>query len=612
MAVYEDKVTLKDEVSKPAQAAGASMTQLASGILDAKNMIGSAMSGIYTAFAHLTAGNFAGLFRQIGSSAAQLALHLNSVVPGLGTLASTAITIATAGGAWVLDTGKKFLQWGIEMTEGRKRAIALFDALGQGEIAGKDVTKAIGDMADRTGMATSFFKPLAKELLIMGHRTVPDLKREMLAAASAQALMGEGGAGAYLSLAKRLAHAEEGTDQLKMSAKRLDSQLQEIGLSSSDMAKKMGLSLADFEKQLKAGKISASEWGSAIREAIITKGKGPLAEFGTSLEAIGNRFMRGFNKLFAQVDASPLLNRLNELVSGFVGTDAAAKGMGDALNGVFKFAAEAVEWLVIAFLDAAIWILGAIASVRDFFRETGEGKVIIDYLAASFEAFGVVVDVVAAGLEPIVWTLKQIGKAYEGLKEFFGGGPKAKPAAGKPLASMQSEMDTDMFRESEGLETGTTRGERARFDAEAKGIETGKAMSEGVAKGIAAGEIDVNAAAKKMSTGAVDTVKNTLQVKSPSRVMMGIGANVAEGYALGVEDGTGDVERAVGELARVTVEPGAGAPRASSGGGGSVTNHFSFTVQIDGAGATTTEMAEELVSVVFAKLALSQGLGGSP
>ncbi|MCW5223527.1 hypothetical protein D5041_07935 [Verminephrobacter aporrectodeae subsp. tuberculatae] len=99
---------------------------------------------------------------------------------------------------------------------------------------------------------------------------------------------------------------------------------------------------------------------------------------------------------------------------------------------------------------------------------------------------------------------------------------------------------------------------------------------------------------------------NTLGIKSPSRVFMGFGDNIAQGTAIGIGRSARLASKAAAGMASDTAaaaaqrintgRTGAGAAGAAAGGAGAVTIHFSPTIQVQGgaAGAVKGQITEAL------------------
>lgn len=73
-------------------------------------------------------------------------------------------------------------------------------------------------------------------------------------------------------------------------------------------------------------------------------------------------------------------------------------------------------------------------------------------------------------------------------------------------------------------------------------------MVDGFLNGLNARWERVTARVTELSDGVVRTVRNALDIKSPSRVMMELGGYTAEGFAMGVDGGRGRVGRSLGDL----------------------------------------------------------------
>jgi hypothetical protein len=69
--------------------------------------------------------------------------------------------------------------------------------------------------------------------------------------------------------------------------------------------------------------------------------------------------------------------------------------------------------------------------------------------------------------------------------------------------------------------------------------QLGSSIAQGVANGISNGVAWVEAAVASLGNAAIAAVRRVLDMHSPSRVMMALGAHTAEGFAQGVEDHPG-------------------------------------------------------------------------
>ena len=124
------------------------------------------------------------------------------------------------------------------------------------------------------------------------------------------------------------------------------------------------------------------------------------------------------------------------------------------------------------------------------------------------------------------------------------------------------EMDVDglVAKFDELLAAALAEGETMEENAETVGENT----SLGLANGINA-KADVAIAAAQALAAAVSTaISAALQIHSPSKVMMGLGEFVSEGFAEGIENGLGRVNDAVDSMTRRATS----VPNRGTGAGG--------------------------------------------
>lgn len=76
----------------------------------------------------------------------------------------------------------------------------------------------------------------------------------------------------------------------------------------------------------------------------------------------------------------------------------------------------------------------------------------------------------------------------------------------------------------------------------------GRAIVQGLIDGIRSLGSAAVQAARDVAAAVADAAKGVLGINSPSRVFMGIGANVSEGFAIGIQDSAGLAQRALTDL----------------------------------------------------------------
>lgn len=121
----------------------------------------------------------------------------------------------------------------------------------------------------------------------------------------------------------------------------------------------------------------------------------------------------------------------------------------------------------------------------------------------------------------------------------------------------------------------------------------GASLIDGLVDGIKNSVTKVKAAVTSLGTEAKNTFKSVMRIQSPSKVFAEYGRNTAEGYAIGVEDGSPQAAIAVQAMA-----PGAPKGAGGSSGGGAVT--VNVTINAGSADASAMQSPAFLSGIVKA------------
>jgi len=149
----------------------------------------------------------------------------------------------------------------------------------------------------------------------------------------------------------------------------------------------------------------------------------------------------------------------------------------------------------------------------------------------------------------------------------------------------------------------------AAFIAGAAG-SIGLALVDGIADGVDSAKAKLVARLEALAQLLPESVRKLLQIKSPSRVMMKLGAYSAEGFAQGIERGGPSVERAADAgLAQPAMQANV---RAGGGRGGSVTvAPGAVQINVPAGSNVDTEalarMVDERLRALFAEMGLELG-----
>lgn len=507
-----------------------------------------------------SAGKMGDSLGELSKGMGGLSGALDELVPGLGLAAGAILGIgAAAVGAAVGLVS--IVSKGIETSDMLQAkfgapTIAMFDSLGE----------ATGKTRDELGT-------LAEKYRAMGITDVPKLRTALLAASSAEAMLGASGASALQTLMSKVQLATEVHQGLKLATRGLGNQLASAGVSLDEVAAKMGTTGPQLAAQLKRGTVNAQAFGDALQQAIIEKGAGPLDLLAHSWDSMWKQAQQQvFSAIFDPGTESGKALR--------AGIEKIKEVVGD-------LAKKVIPYLIFGFKQLIIWGLQLYLALRPHFELIktvlkGIGIAILGIVGIAAVAAAVVilpfVLMAAAGMAlwaVIGYVIGKFGEWYDAVVGFVSGAAKA-------LSDWVSGA-----------------------------VDTAKAFVGGLISGITNAIPALISAVGGMVTAAKDKVKSMLGIASPSKVMAGIGVNVAHGFAGGIEGGRGKVAAAAGSMAD-SAAGGAAGPSAGAGGdykGGGSSVVVNVEVKIDGAGKTAHEITTEMVTLVFEQYALSQGLG---
>lgn len=118
-------------------------------------------------------------------------------------------------------------------------------------------------------------------------------------------------------------------------------------------------------------------------------------------------------------------------------------------------------------------------------------------------------------------------------------------------------------------------------------FKTGKNIIQGLIDGIVSLKNTVLRKAKEIADGIKNRIKGALGIASPSKVMMGLGEDTAEGFAIGLGSMLRDIQQLSGEMARAAIPDGAHA--AATGVGGQPNKTVNYNVNVNAGGSMITD-----------------------
>lgn len=403
-AIATFALVLEDALSPGARQAKASISALSTSLAKAKTELSGYQSQLaiakdlgdvegyrkYSALVNESKRSVFGLAQQLESTPAGLeasAASAGSMAVGLGLVTAAAGVAVAAIGA-LMSVTESFIVKSLEVVNANQRMAATFEALGQqGEGSGKKTMAMLGDLSSKLPQSRDQLADWAKKIEAMGVTDLSKVRSELIATASAQAIMGDEGAAAYTKIQERVRLAVEAHHGLKLAEKSLKA-LYSAGVNMTEVAARMGLSTQELGAKLKGGTIDAAKFGDALRGAVTDKGKGPLDVMMNSLETMGVKAKAAFGRLFSDVDTKPLTDALRSVIAlgdaGAPSGEALKSGITGGLNAVIKTLGAAIIEAEVFFLSVEVRalqayialkpLIGAVGKIGDVMGAIGMGK----------------------------------------------------------------------------------------------------------------------------------------------------------------------------------------------------------------------------------------------
>jgi hypothetical protein len=447
-----------------------------------------------------------------------------------------------------------------------------------------------------------------------------DLESALEAAAAAEAALGAGGADKFNSVIKKILNAEDAGKNIK----GLEKSLGELGIRLPEIAKQMGMTPAQLNAGLKAGKISSKDLVKSLEELTKAKGMDALEAKGLKFDTMMKKLKSNIKGLFADL-GGPItgfmkeIKKLFEVFSkGGEGTKGTKSIVTEVFTSLFTIATAAVSgirtailYLIIAFAKVVVAVAPIVSAIKAFVNSSLGMNIIkgvllgiaivVGVLVIAFVILGAIIALpfIIMGLA-VLQVIIAITLIYVAIMS---------------LIDMFWSMGATIYDVVSGA-IGTF----VAWAASAAGI-AGDFVA-GLVQGLLGGIGTVVSAATKLASSAVNAVRNAMDSRSPSRIMMGIGTDVSDGLGIGMDDGTANVEKSASDMAGGAktgvsttlsrMSEGKEGQAASKSGGSKSGNQFIFNAgafQISGGSAQEVlDLFEEQVAIIFEKLAMARAL----
>lgn len=519
--------------------------------------------------------------REASSATGRLDASLKNIGGNAAAVATGILAVAAAIAALVIGGAKLALD-AVKFKTQSIAALSTVKAVGDNA---RGVFLEIRKISDEIGVSEAKAQKLGLALLDAGVNDMGALSDAIKSIALLEKVRGEEAGKKLEELLKK--SAAEGSFKFDAGA------LEGTGLQKADvlgeLSARLKISTAEVEAQLKAGKVSAVDGIAAINAALNAK-MGGGAKGLAGIETAATKAFEIFTRLFEDIDTQPLVDTVKEIGSWLDASTPAGEALKFLLtstfDGIFKVAKAALPWIKIAFLELVIVALKIYLGMKPVIKQFGELKEEIS------KAIGG-----GAGLETIIRTVVDASlfglKVLVSLIGFVLTWWTYGVAAFNAISNAASAAWQFILTGFEAVKTALA----GIFSPEG-GSSLATGLITGLLSGITGGSSLVSNALANLGQSAISGVKGILGIASPSKVMAEMGGYTAEGFAMGVEDGTARTQGAL----ESAVSPSAAASGGGGGGAGVQVMFAEGSIVIHAGNASPAELAEMLVSQVADKL----------
>lgn len=344
---------------------------------------------------------------------------------------------------------------------------------------------------------------------------------------------------------------------------------------------------ADLAKTGLKGKALTDALEKTATEAAALKWGPDFAKGAISLDKLTTRLSANISGVFGGLKIDPALESFSKLVDLFDESSTTGKAMKVVFESIFQplldGLVELTPKIIGTFIQLEIWALKGLIAIKPYgsiIAAVAKGFAVLAAVAVGVLA--IAIGAVVAGFVALV----AISVACQEAGEWLG---QQIVALAKWFGELGTAISDGVASAFESL--------KAKFDefSSISLVDVGAQIIAGLAQGIMDGGAAVVSAITGVTDSAINAAKSALGIASPSKVFAEIGGYTAEGMAVGVDDGAGQVQSSLESM--VSPPPAAAAPTTSTAVGGG--NTFVFNVYGGGDAESTAQKVREAVIELF-------------
>jgi hypothetical protein len=486
----------------------------------------------------------------MGGTAGKLVRILGKTgIAGVAVLAAVAL-VALAVVA--VKTAIEIAKWAVGLADANRNAALTTQGIEKSSVALKGLGKILPGIQDATGLATDELQKMA-----------------------------------------------EGLDAAGVSAKDMPAALKALATATA------GGATAEFLTKLKTQLAQGGEAAKKAAADVQASFGGIVAKKLLSLDAQAEKFHRNISAIFGGLNIEGFLSGLSKLVALFDANTASGKALKFLFEALFQpliDGAVAAIPKVVSFLKSVEIVALKVYIALLQFSKTRFFAALMIGLKAIAVVLGVIAAIALVGLALMALPFIVAAAAVVALIAVFGTIidafsqlPELASAAWNAIAGAASDAWNAVKGAVQSALDWLTSIDLG---------SVGSAIIDGLVGGIKAAGGAVLSALTGIVGGAIDGVKSLLGIHSPSTVFKKMGGHTAEGFADGIDAGSGGVESAAGDMAGAAVGGAGSAPSRGGSGASIVIEAGAIVIHVDDAKkingpAFMADLADALEMVVL-------------
>jgi hypothetical protein len=307
-----------------------------------------------------------------------LGTHKGGFFGAKGFFASEQIKKVFEFGKEVFKLGKEFVEAVAQSQELKEETLSMLGVMGLSKEAAESEFEAIGDIAKHSAMTKKEVIAEYQELFSFSQRFGTEATQNVIKAGTdIQKLLGKGAQEAFVGVVRNI-------DAMGSLNARMVKQLKEVGVATPEklykaLATNLHTTVKGAEAMVKAGRVGKAASIDTLLDLVQQNaGKGNQLGSYAAERTAGNykdqvkNLGEAWDKMFEDIDTSPLADALKELTTLFDPTTESGQRMKEELQIAFGYITDSVKFATTHmedFFNVVVKTLGAVEGIAKFMLE---------------------------------------------------------------------------------------------------------------------------------------------------------------------------------------------------------------------------------------------------